>query len=99
MEIIEDDVVTRQKASQARKLFMELQANPNFKKALENPKARANIDRLLNHPEIEKKLNGWFASLIRAAIHSKVSEPNFHELVAGETYVDELFKQYGIPLC
>lgn len=105
MEVIHDDVVTYQLPHQAKRtshtkaheLFEELiKTSPNFNKALENPQARANINRLLMHPEIEKKLNGWFASLIRSAIHNKVNEPDFPELIATETYVDELFKQYGI---
>lgn len=96
MEIIHDDVVTRTEPSKARLLFLELQSNPNFQKALENPQARANIDRLLDHPEIEKKLNSWYAIAIRRAIHSRVNEPNFAEAVSHEKYVDELFKQYGI---
>jgi hypothetical protein len=98
MELIHDDVVTRTEPSKARLLFLELQSNPNFQKALENPQARANIDRLLNHPEIEKKLNSWYAIAIRRAIHSRVNEPNFAEAVSHEKYVDELFKQYDIPL-
>ena len=96
MEIIHDDVVTRTEPSKARLLFLELQSNPNFQKALENPQARANIDRLLDHPEIEKKLNSWYAIAIRRAIHSRVNEPNFAEAVSHEKYVDELFKQYDI---
>lgn len=96
MEIIHDDVITRTAPSKARQLFLELQSNPNFQKALENPQARANIDRLLEHPEIEKKLNSWYAIAIRKAIHSRVNEPNFPEAVAHEKYVDELFKQYNI---
>lgn len=96
MEIIHDDVVTRTAPSKARQLFMELQAIPNFQKALENPQARANIERMLNHPEIEKKLNGWFASLVRSAIHDRVKEPDFPEAIAQKEYVDNLFKQYGV---
>lgn len=96
MEIIHEDVVTRTEPSKARLLFLELQSNPNFQKALENPQARANIDRLLDHPEIEKKLNSWYAIAIRRAIHSRVNEPNFAEAVSHEKYVDELFKQYDI---
>lgn len=96
MEIIHDDVVTRSAPSKARQLYLELQSNPNFQKALENPEARANIERMLNHPEIEKKLNGWFASLVRSAIHARVSEPDFPEAIANTKYVDDLFKQHGI---
>ncbi len=96
MEIIHDDMITRTEPSKARQLFLELQSNPNFQKALESPQARANIDRLLEHPEIEKKLNSWYAIAIRRAIHSRVNEPNFEEAVSHEKYVDELFKQYGI---
>ncbi len=96
MEVIQDDVITIQKATKARKLYMELLENKNFQLALENPQARANIDRLLSHPEIEKKLNGWFASLIRSAIFKRVEDPDFPQLVAAPNYVDDLFKQYGI---
>lgn len=96
MEIIYEDEVTRTAPSKARLLFMELQAHPNFQKALENPQARANIDRMLEHPEIEKKLNSWYAIAIRKVIHSRVNEPNFPELIANPQYVDNLFKEYGI---
>lgn len=82
--------------TKAQELFDELTKHENFLKALENPAARANIDRMLNHPEVEKKLNGWFAIAIRTVIHSRVKEPNFPELIADSKYVDDLFKQHGI---
>lgn len=86
-----------QPAGRAQWLFNELQEyNPNFRAALQNPQARANIERFLLHPNVEQHLNGMFGDMIQRRILVQVNDPLFAEQMANNDHVNQLMQQYGL---
>lgn len=81
----------------AQRLFQELERdNANFQRALENPQARANIHRLLDHPQLGEYLEGGFAGMVRGGIIRAVNQADFVERIADNAYLDGMLRQYGL---